>query len=996
MKNDTQLTISEKDIKQFVKQLKKEEINFFDIPEEYRLHPIIVKAERKLGIRKSDKRGYDIIRGRFFVEEIILTRSSTSEVIERQINNYFLDFASYYEFLEGDIYENACYFQYNFSQMEIDTYDINLNRMNTTALIDITSKDFTIELSVNELQKYNELEKDKLLRKKWIAKFNACNTYEEFQKIISNFNKSKFLRSDLLFFFYNYIFADKDKAFDIIMQYVSDGEYLSYHIERELCYIYGPQKVLAAYNYNRGSKTTIRRHKNRLKEYIRQLENGKVQFRNYSYFDENTHFFCYQVSGYIEKIKSNPIVEIYRYFETFQELAKFLENDLSYCDLSQAILPDIDFSIYKTNEYTKLPIQNPNELTYFLYKGYDRKSDSFVVKQSWLNLNGQTIKEYCNTFSYFFDFIFFLENDLSGADLLFCDGLSNLYDCSNINFTNARLKSRILDRIGMEYQLSTINAISVEDSLSVIKNEEETELILFSKREVYQMEESIKNQKVYYISDLHLLHRIQNASCKSEEDIIYTIQRIIDNLLDKVGFCEKNIILIGGDTSSSFELFRLFIRLLRHSIDEKCLDVHVVFLLGNHELWDFSRHSLEKIVHKYETIISEYKMHLLQNNIIYKDDDNNIQKIGTKELLSVSRKVIREKLITARIILFGGLAFSGYNQEFNANNNIYRDTISRNQEIAESKVFENLYHIVCETLSDKRVIVFTHTPQKDWCSSNEQQSGFIYVSGHTHRNYFYDDGDHRIYEDNQIGYHHENPRLKYFYLEDDYDCFSEYSDGIYKITKEQYINFYRGKNIMMQFTWDVNTLYMLKKNSYYCFIHEALGKQLTILNGGKMKKLDVSDITYYYDGMDTMIEYIKTPLDKFTAIQKQISNEIKAIGGSGTIHGAIIDINFYNHIYVNPYDLSITGYYALDMIHKEVFSSIPELLKAKCPSLYPNYIKYLNEKVKSVFAIDGDGKQELDTLSNVYLDTDIYKASREIKKMQKLSSNILSVWYESV
>ena len=28
-----------------------------------------------------------------------------------------------------------------------------------------------------------------------------------------------------------------------------------------------------------------------------------------------------------------------------------------------------------------------------------------------------------------------------------------------------------------------------------------------------------------------------------------------------------------------------------------------------------------------------------------------------------------------------------------------------------------------------------------------------------------------------------------------------------------------------------------------------------------------------------------------------------------------------------------------------------------------------------------------------YLDTDIYKVSREIKKMQKISSNILTAWY---
>lgn len=35
-------------------------------------------------------------------------------------------------------------------------------------------------------------------------------------------------------------------------------------------------------------------------------------------------------------------------------------------------------------------------------------------------------------------------------------------------------------------------------------------------------------------------------------------------------------------------------------------------------------------------------------------------------------------------------------------------------------------------------------------------------------------------------------------------------------------------------------------------------------------------------------------------------------------------------------------------------------------------------------------------LPQIYLDTDIYKASKEIKKMQKLSSNILSFWYDDV
>lgn len=984
----------EKDIKQFVKQLKKREIYFFDVPEEYRLHPSVVKVERELGIRKSAQRGYDVIRNSFFVEEIVLTINYWDEEVEKQISNRFSDFASYYEFLAGDIYDNACYFQYNFSPKEIKSYNIDLNRINRTSLIDMTIKDFSVELTDAELQQYKTIERQKVFRKKWIAKFNACNTYEELKEVVNKFKKSKFSNSyaeaDWLFFFYNFIFSNEDKAFDIIMQYVSNGAYPSYLIEKGLCSIYDPEKVFAAYNYSCGVPSTIRKHKRQFKQYIEQIQNKEVQFEYCSYFDERTHFFCHKVKGYSDKWQGYPgVIEIYRYFETIQELAEYLDNDLSGCDLSKAILPDIDLSIYKIDEYTKLPIQNLDNLTYTLYKGYDRKKQCFVVKQSWLGTNGQTIREQKNTFKYFFDFVFFLDNDLSDADLLFCNGLNNLCDFSNINFTNTKLKSEILDRIGIGYQLSAIDTKHVDTVLPVVKNEEETTHILDTIRTIHDIDRNQNEQIIYYISDLHLVHRVQNAFCKSDNDVLYVIQKIIDNML----YGARNIILIGGDTSSDFALFKLFVQLLRESLDEKKLDIKVIFLLGNHELWGFDGCSLEEIVQQYETVIKEQKMYLLQNDILYKDDDNKIYRITTDELISSSKEALREQIKTGRVILFGGLAFSGYNETFNANNGIYKFTIDRAHEILESKLFEKLYGVVCKNLSDKNIIVFTHTPQQDWCADNLQQSGFIYVNGHTHRNYFHDDGEYRIYADNQIGYHNENAHLKSFYLDGEYDWFSEYSDGIYEITKKDYLKFYRGKNITMQFTSDINILYMLKKNEYYCFIHQNKSKELTILNGAQRKRLDIKDVNYYYDRMDTVIAYIKTPLDKYTSVQKQIAKEVKAIGGSGKIHGAIIDIDFYNHIYVNPEDLTITGYWAWDMINKIVFPSIPRLLESKCPLLYDNYTKLLNDKTENALTLIRSEK-ELTNGAQVYLETNIYRASREIKKMQKLSANILGVWQE--
>ena len=119
---------------------------------------------------------------------------------------------------------------------------------------------------------------------------------------------------------------------------------------------------------------------------------------------------------------------------------------------------------------------------------------------------------------------------------------------------------------------------------------------------------------------------------------------------------------------------------------------------------------------------------------------------------------------------------------------------------------------------------------------------------------------------------------------------------------------------------------------------------------------------------------------------------VKQIGGIGTIHGSIVDIDFYNHIYVNPFDLSITGYWASDITNKIIYPSIPALLEKNCPVMFGEYVKLLKGNSENPLAL----KQQtnITVLPQTYLDTDIYKASREIKKMQKLSSNILTSWYE--
>lgn len=89
----------------------------------------------------------------------------------------------------------------------------------------------------------------------------------------------------------------------------------------------------------------------------------------------------------------------------------------------------------------------------------------------------------------------------------------------------------------------------------------------------------------------------------------------------------------------------------------------------------------------------------------------------------------------------------------------------------------------------------------------------------------------------------------------------------------------------------------------------------------------------------------------------------------------------------------VTGYYALDIINKKVYGNIPELLKTNCPKLYCNYMKMIE---KDDVLILNKKKNEVSKLPQEYLETDIYKASREMKNMQKISYNVLSVWYDSI
>ncbi len=973
-----------------IKQLKSKEIYHNELSEECKSMKDIIDAERKFGLRTIDKIGFDVINQVFFVHEKVLYRSNYSKEEYWQTDQTsFNDFNNYNAYLNGEIYDNACYYQCN--DLSFKKITENKSFKSLDSLIDYTIDDYKLTPSEEEIELFNEGEKTKKLIKKWITKFIECDTLEKLQKVVKNYknsNLSTVYEIDLSFFFWNYIFYDVSdkKRFDVIMQYMSTGHYPEYLMIQPLCHVFNPDEVLLSYNYSNGTRQTCNKHKSKLKKYIESITNSQLKS------NETKVFFCPETHYYCEKDSFG----VCRYFETFDELISYRGNDLSDADLTKSFNLKYDFSSCTTNNNTKLPLSTSSQYKYVVSKKY--KKNIFFVTQTWYNQNNVVIKKNNHSFEYFFDFVAFLKGDLSDANLLLCDGLINLTDVSSINLTNASLTSKICDKFQLDYTKYNLEIKKIESFKETKELEKNTSIVLKSSRQslsTYDNYDSFNydptKERVYYISDIHLMHKLQQKKVKSFDDVLYTINNIVDNIATET----DNILLINGDISSDYNIYEIFVKLLYERFKNNRNKPQIIFTLGNHELWDFQDSTFKEIINKYSALLSNYNITLLQNNIVYKNSKNDWNSISSDEIITLSTDQIREKLRDSRITIFGGLGFSGCNEEFNANNGIYRNTLSREQEIIESEKFYKLYTKILESIPDKTPIILTHMPMDCWNNDAKYQNGYIYISGHTHRNYFYDDLETRIYSDNQIGYKNNNIHLKWIDLDNEYDYFSDYEDGIYQISGESYQNFYKGKNIEITFNRKVNILYMLKKNGYYCFIHQAKNKSLSILNGGALKQLSSKDINYYYNNMDTVISTIKDPLEKYTKIQEKISEEIRKIGGVGKIHGCIIDIDFYNHIYVNPVDLKITGYNALNIIYKTIYPNVPALLEKECPVLYLNYNRLISGSSKNLPTISKGTNTNLSLLPQIYLDTDIYKASREIKKMQKLEHSILTTWIES-
>ena len=260
--------------------------------------------------------------------------------------------------------------------------------------------------------------------------------------------------------------------------------------------------------------------------------------------------------------------------------------------------------------------------------------------------------------------------------------------------------------------------------------------------------------------------------------------------------------------------------------------------------------------------------------------------------------------------------------------------------------------------------------------------------------------------------------MKHFYIDSNYDIFSNYEDGIYQITPEQYIDFNRGKRIQSSFKRKDVSVIMLKRHGFYMFLYygkysrTAKSESLYLLSGGRMLNLPLQyklAIQYYYDDMERYIDNIHKLMYRYTLGQEALSQFIIRLGGSGKIHGCIIDVDrpeqagdySYTHLFVNPIDGRVTPYFAWDTRARTVYKDFQALLEHEevCKPLLENYRLLLDSQSENLPPIRyGTSVEEWGEDDSVYDKGGyLYKISRIIKSLQYCTEkNVIRTWNENI
>ena len=692
--------------------------------------------------------------------------------------------------------------------------------------------------------------------------------------------------------------------------------------------------------------------------------------------------------------------------EIFERILRECDDlsEISYSDRSCGReianrLPDVI-----SNDIQIIRLERQLRVREFKRKYYDKETHRFITIEIICCREEDEVKE----FDLFVDFYKHLDADLKNANL-------HDYDFEEVSLADFNIEGAYINSDALVEQHLYDDSFYAENLKDydcnialMISAENEVVEAISVLHDIDLVSDATLNDtshKIYYISDIHLNHKLLKAfpTNATELEVKMHIRQLVKKIIDTAtNKSYDDYLLIAGDISFNFEISTLFYtELVKYMKSKLWSHRQIVVVLGNHELWNFNRRGvahlnllkLDEIIQQYRDLFSSLGICFLQNDLLL----SNGTIISEKQLKSIDLDELKHICLKSPFVILGGLGFSSLNSQFNATQGIYRQTImTLDEDIKQTNQFKFIYNKVKSVLGNDKVIILTHTPKENW-SNEDYHHNWIYVNGHTHRNDYCCDEEKSFYSDNQIGYYSTNIGLKHFKLSRAYDIFKYYPDGIYSISREQYLDFNRGVEIKVTFNRS-GTIHMLKKNHVYCFIleNQNTGK-ISLLNGGMIINLEHNDINYYFERMAYYSDTIRGLFSDYNQALKSISNNIKKIGGIGTIHGCIVDIDFFNHIYVNPEDGTVTPYFALSIVDKYIYPNVKALLLAQRKDLYDNYMKLLDGGSEDVKLLKGEIKAGSIEISRFIPDTYIYRPSRIMKSLQYLTEvNVIRIWNDRV
>lgn len=449
-------------------------------------------------------------------------------------------------------------------------------------------------------------------------------------------------------------------------------------------------------------------------------------------------------------------------------------------------------------------------------------------------------------------------------------------------------------------------------------------------------------------------------------------------------------------------------------------DKRIYAIIGNHELWEFD--SVDKCVSVYRKMFEDLGIIFLYNDakfaFIPQEPEKYSGETGKMERIKKEDNPAEYNYLNSRItnvIIVGGIGFAGYNKTFNANDLIYSTAVNREHEIELTKGWEQYYKSIVEKAKKQNclLLVLTHNPPDDWKRDKAYDENSIYFYGHNHRGYLYHhrDSNVHIYADNQIGYKNDVIKFKKASIYKLYNPFASYGDGCYRIDPYEYLQFnvfsgvyIEGVELIRKYLSKYHRgLYLIKKSEYYGFflVSEKREKNTPggtyICVGGSVKKVsDTIELDYFENQMTNMVNAYIRLFKPYRAFQEDVSKAVKSFGGSGKIHGYIIDIDFYNHIMINPNDGKITCYYSYTYGDVTKYDSILDLLENHNPGLADKYKKLLNSYDSSTYTKIEKAEKKALTIK-IDIKNSLYKESRQANQIQRLfDAHILRAWDDGI